>query len=323
MGLAASQDRVAHGLMFHRFRARGNAPAPAGSISAEEFEGILVSCGLENFLTPDEWMWRLAAGKLEPHHRCVTFDDGLRSQLEVALPVLNAYGLKAFWFIYSCVFFGEPVKGEIYSHVIERVGGSDAIVERLRAAAPELFDRMDQPALERYSQAIRAAAPFYSESDVVFRFLRNSPVTRESLDAGMKKVMEDHGCSTASLAAELWMENDDLKALSAAGHHVGLHSYSHPYAMASLSREEQRREYETNLEHIASVCQVRPRAASHPLNSYNSDSLAVLSALNIECAFRANLQSPSEGQAKLELPREDCANLLRPLNHHSQETGSQ
>ena len=57
--------------------------------------------GLRNILPADEWMARATSDRLDENDLCLTFDDALRCQYDVALPVLEKYGLTAFWFVYS------------------------------------------------------------------------------------------------------------------------------------------------------------------------------------------------------------------------------
>ena len=46
----------------------------------------------------------------------MSFDDALKSQYDIAIPILNEYGLDAFFFIYSSVFDENPSLLEIYSY---------------------------------------------------------------------------------------------------------------------------------------------------------------------------------------------------------------
>src|SRR3990167_6501841 len=105
---------VPHGIMFHHFHGEGHYVGQ-GSISGREFEDILQFVGLKRILNPEEWLGRLETGQLKDEDLCLTFDDGLLCQFDVAFPVLEKYGLRAFWFVYSSVFEGKPSsKFEIY-----------------------------------------------------------------------------------------------------------------------------------------------------------------------------------------------------------------
>lgn len=304
----------ARGLMFHRFRADADAPEGQGSLTPGEFEAVLLDAGIENVLSPDEWLERVDAEELQPEHICITFDDGLRSQVEHALPVLRRFDLRAFWFVYSSVFEGRPVKGELYAQALGPVGGADAIIAGLRAGAPrDVLRLLETREFSEYATRMAEAAPFYSRADLEYRFLRNR-ADREPFEAAMDAILTVRGIDLELLAARTWMREEDLALLASSGHHVGLHSYDHPYAMADLPREEQRRQYELNRAHIARVTGREPDSMSHPLNSYNDATLSVLRDLGIRVGFRANAAVPARGSVngnRLELAREDASTLVR------------
>ncbi len=304
----------AHGLMFHRFGAADDALRPQGALTPGEFDRILQFVGIENILSPAEWMSRAAAGALEPRHVCVTFDDGLRSQFDHALPILDRYRLKAFWFVYSCVAQGQPVKSEIYSHVASRFGGfAEFSGQVLRRAPREWLAQLESPAYAAYAAHTRSAAPFYSESDLQYRFLRNRPETRAAFEALVDQLLEERGFRLDTVASELWLADAQLKYLAQHAHAVGLHSYDHPYAIAQLPVQEQRAQYEKNRAHITVATGQPPCSMSHPLNSYNDQTLAILQDLGISCGFRANMQASSAGinPTPLEFARQDAADLRR------------
>jgi peptidoglycan/xylan/chitin deacetylase (PgdA/CDA1 family) len=305
--------------MFHRFRASANATAGQGALSPDELEQILLYVGVENILSPHEWMARLEQDALSPDDLCVTFDDGLRSQADHALPVLERHGLQAFWFVYSCVFDGVPVKGEIYSQVAGQIDDPESLAgEFLDGCPPEMTAQLDSPAFAGYAARMREVAPFYSANDIKFRFLRNQPANKCAFEALMDEIVAGRGFDIEALGRRIWLAASDLAALADAGHAVGLHSYDHPYDMAKRSPEEQRRQYERNHAHIASVTKRAPECMSHPLNAYNEDSLSILSDLGIRCGFRANVLPPSSkgvNPSRLELAREDASNLMSMLSH--------
>lgn len=303
--------------MFHRFHSSHGSSQWQGTLSPEEFENILVFVGIQNILSPQEWMSRLESNRLGKHDLCITFDDGLRCQVEYALPVLERHGLQAFWSIYSCVFESSPVKSEIYSYVAGQIGELQSITaEFLERCPPEMLVQLESDDFARYANRMREVAPFYSANDMKYRFLRNRPSNKESFESLMDEIIREHGFELEEVARQLWLMDSDLRDLTEKGHIVGLHSYDHPYEIARLSREEQQEQYQRNFAHILTVCGKKPISMSHPLNSYNEDSLSVLKELEIRCGFRANMVPPSSkaiNSSYLELAREDSANLLRTL----------
>ena len=133
----------------------------------------------------------------------------------------------------------------------------------------------------------------------------------------MDAIIAEH-VKPAELIRQLWLEDADLKALAAANHSIGLHSYDHPYAMADLTGDQQRAQYTMNQARLTAATGTPPWSMSHPLNSYNEDSLAVLQHLGIRCGFRANLAPPAKAGVNpgpLEWAREESATLLQLVQH--------
>ena len=108
--------RRPHLLMFHHFH-NDIHPVGQGSINAETFKLILNSVGKKyNLLSADIFYNRYISGKLNDYDVCITFDDNLRCQFDIALPVLKEFNLKAFCFIYTSLYTGSFEKLEIYRY---------------------------------------------------------------------------------------------------------------------------------------------------------------------------------------------------------------
>jgi peptidoglycan/xylan/chitin deacetylase (PgdA/CDA1 family) len=310
---------AAHGLMFHRFHGFGERPSGQGSLSERELEAIVAFVGAPNILTPAEWMARLARGELQASDLCLSFDDGLMSQYQVALPVLEKHGLKAFWFIYSAVFEGRLDRNEITNYFAVRHFDSFGayVAEFLGRCRADVRRGLRSPAYRRFAEDLRAKAPFYSEDDLAYRFVRNALLTREEFEAAVDAMIEAKGLSVADLGRRLWLRDQELRELHRAGHEIGLHSYDHPFALARLPTAAQREQYERNRDHIRRVTGAEVRSMSHPLNSYDEGTLALLGGLGIECGFRANMAPPPGkplNPGPLELAREDGTNLRHQGN---------
>ncbi len=95
------------GVMFHHFHLKNNQKLGQGSINKNEFEKIIIYLKKNyEILSPAEWLNKLEKKNLKKKDICITFDDALLSQYNIALKILNKYRLKAFWFVYSSVFNG-------------------------------------------------------------------------------------------------------------------------------------------------------------------------------------------------------------------------
>lgn len=295
--------------MFHHFHG-GRHPRTQGSVSEHDFERILNYIGIARFLSPDTWLAKLQDNTLQESDLCLTFDDGLLCQKEVALPILERYRLKAFWFVYSSVFEGQLENLEIYRFF--RTQYFKTIHDFY-----SLFFKRVGVSLSPYAhevETIRRQFPFYTEKDTQFRLLRDKILGKKNYEEIMDALLQEYDCEKSSLAKDLWMSNEDLKFLSQKDHQIGLHSYSHPTMLSYLSDEEQFEEYDKNYRHLKRVCGSSPVAMSHPCNSYDEATLGILEKLGIQCGFRSNMFARNQGgslhSSVFEFPREDHANIL-------------
>ncbi|MXQ12894.1 polysaccharide deacetylase family protein [Microvirga makkahensis] len=303
-----------YGLMLHHFKDEKH-PDGQGAITSDQFADIIEFMGPKNFLGPQEWIERAIKDRLEPSDRCITLDDALLCQYEVAAPVMESYGLTAFWFVYSSVFLGNIEPLEIYRY-FRSVRYPD--IDDFYTA---FFDQLDA---SEYRAEFRAKTEgfnpatylsgfsFYTDNDRKFRYVRDHVLgpTRyfEIMD---QMIANDAGFSVQEAAKSLWMSDAHLIDLDRKGHVIGLHSFSHPTAMGALSREKQQEEYTRNYHHLSNVIGRPPMTMSHPCNSYNSDTLAVLDNLGVEIGFRANLE-PSNA-SRYEYPRDDHAHVMQKM----------
>ena len=309
---------VPHGIMFHHFHGGRHHPSP-GSISGEELADLIRYVGRDRILEPAEWIKRAEQGQLAPGDLCLTFDDALLCQFEIALPVLQQYDLRAFWFVYSNIFEGHISRFEVYRvfratcfrHVDEfyelffaRVRDGRSSQQAQLACDPSEIARR------------RARFPFYSAADVQFRILRDSVLSQNEYDLIMQGLIEERGQSLEKLADNLWINNEQLTVLNDSGHAIGLHSYSHPMCLGQLSPEEQYDQYERNYRHLSSIAGP-PRAVAYPAGSYNLDTLNLLQNMGIQCGFRSSMAPPEQGRLSgpsiMEMGREDHANLMRQM----------
>ena len=310
--LAKYDHHGAHGVMFHHFHG-GTHIASQGSLSAEGFARMLDFLGGQATLLPaEEWMDKALAGRLGDGEVCLTFDDALKCQYDIAVPVMQRLGLTAFFFVYSSVLDGNVERLELYRHFRH---ACFADIEAFYAA----FD--DALAASRHGAGAAAALTSfkpseylaehacYTASDRRFRFIRDRILGPAAYYDIVDAMMEAAAFDTAAAVRSLWMVPDDVRRLAAAGHVIGLHSYSHPTTLADLPPTEQRREYARNKEQVEAMTGTPVKAMSHPCNSYSPDTLAILSGLGIRLGFRANMARPLAGG--LEHPREDHANVAR------------
>ena len=106
-------QRKPSGIMFHHFHG-GKHKKCQGSISCEELEAIINSIPRQRIVNANEWISKAEGNRFNGDEVCLTFDDSLRCQFDVALPVLEKYKITAFWFLYTSIYEGVEERLEIY-----------------------------------------------------------------------------------------------------------------------------------------------------------------------------------------------------------------
>jgi len=301
----------AHGVMFHHFHGDDH-PVGQGSISGEQLHGIIRSLGRGRILPAHEFLDRAIANRLHSHHVCLTFDDNLMCQYDVAVPVLEEFGITAFWFVYTSVMQGNIERLEVYRHF--RTTQFDTVDDFYAAFFVRLhespFGGVAEKCLAKFDpQLYLAAFPFYSDADRRFRYVRDDVLGPSAYGQVMDEMMRCAGYDVRTAAGSLWMGNPEVRSLHESGHVIGLHSHTHPTRLERLNEDEQRYEYKSNHAHLTSLLGEPPAVVSHPCNSYNQTTLRILRSLGVKVGFRANMAIGFSSE--LELPREDHANLVR------------
>lgn len=299
------------GIMFHHFHGAEH-PVGQGSIDAEQFADLIEFVGRKRILDAAEWQERAVAGSLQRGDLCISFDDGLACQTEVALPVLEAYGIRAFWFIYTSPLDGVVQRLEVYRYF--RDVNFESIDDFYAAFDIQLRNSVFwievQAALADFSpRHYLAEFPFYSDGDRYFRFLRDRVLGPVRYFELMDTMLAETGYDPIELSRRLFINADTIRRLHATGHSIGLHSHTHPTCLESLDPDEQFDEYHINRTRLEEITGQMVRSMSHPCNSYNATTIAVLEKMGMEIGFRSNMQ-PLDRPGRFEYPREDHANLI-------------
>ena len=192
---------MAFAVMFHHFHNEFH-PCGQGSISAERLDEIIGKLKQENnLLSCNEYHEKCLSGELEEMDVCLTFDDGLKSQYEVALPVLESWNLKAFFFIPSKPLFGEIINLEVFRYF------RSVYFDNIDNFYKEFFEVCERYSPKAFKKAIafcssnvyRSGHAFYTENDRLYRYFRDRCVNETKFDELMFFMIEKKGLETKKL----------------------------------------------------------------------------------------------------------------------------
>ena len=303
-----------HAIMFHHFHDDKHPPAQ-GSLSAKDFEKILDWLfDRYNLMGAQDYLKKFEQSELASNDICLSFDDALLCQYDIAVPILNKRKIDAFFFVYSSVFEGKPDDFEIFRYF------RNNCFENIDEFYEEFFNIIDTKYgdfLLQYLQEYKklnylSSFPYYTENDKWFRFLRDEVLGRNRYSEIMTEMITKSKFNSNAVLADLWMSEDNIRDIAENGHTIGLHSFSHPMKMSNLDREKQQQEYQKNYTHLSAIVGDIV-SMSHPCGDYNNDTLKILDQLGIRIGFRDNL-STTIIKGKFEVPRNDHVMILKEMN---------
>jgi peptidoglycan/xylan/chitin deacetylase (PgdA/CDA1 family) len=305
----------AFGIMFHHFHGE-NHPVGQGSISADDLDQMIA--WLRNdyeILNIEEFFQKALAGKLTTKETCLTLDDSLLCQYEIALPVIESHGLTALFNVYSSAFSGEPDPLEVYRYFRSvTYENFDEFFDDFFTMIKERFSSNYVKGMSRFSREreIYDGFPFYTENDKIFRFFRDKILGPSDYNLIMIDLMNQKMFDTSEVPTKVFMTVSQLEQLNRKGHKLGLHSDTHPTQIQSLSKEAQVREYMTNYDFLKNITGTGARIVAHPCGQYSETTLEILQQLEVCVGFRSSLNIPY-AKSLLEIPREDHSNILKNM----------
>ena len=299
-------------IMFHDFM-KDNSVGTQGAVSEENFYKIIDFCNTDKISNP-HIIIENTKKNLEKS-LFLTFDDGLLSQFDIALQILEERNIKGLFFVHS-----KPLIGEYDIHQITRnfkntkhFDTVDEFNSLLIEVLKSTFSDKEKSKIEKDFRESKYLDEynFYSESDRELRYIRDFKVTLEQYQDSILSLMNEKGINIEDLIEQTYMNKKMLKEVAEKGHVIGLHSHSHPTNLARMTEEEQYFELNTNSEILEEIIGYKPKAISYPSNSYNQFTIEVLKKLKVNYGFRANDQINLD---PYELARIDATYIVDKIN---------
>ena len=285
-------NKFYHGIMFHHFHDKKKFPVSQGSISQSQLYKLINKIGRKNFLNPEEFLFKLKQKKLKNTDLCLTFDDGLKSQISIAYPVLDDLKLKAFYFVYTSIFNKNYSMLEPYRYFrhyyFESINDfyknfNDEMIEVFNNKTE--FNSFKINCKKRIIEW-KVKHPRYSHNDIVFRLTRDFFLNKNQYKKIMDTLIKKKKFNHKKIKKDLFLSIEDLKFLEKNGNIIGLHSHTHPTNLASENFEKQRKEYSLNYKKLYNILKKPLVSVSYPNGSYNNETIRILKQMKIKIGFR-------------------------------------
>jgi peptidoglycan/xylan/chitin deacetylase (PgdA/CDA1 family) len=224
-------------LIYHRVAARPDPLFPE-EVDARRFEQHLRLLTRWFRVIPlSEAVRRLRERTLPSRAACITFDDGYADNAEVALPILQRFGVTATFFVASGFLDGGCMWNDAVIEVVRNAPG-----ERLNLSRSG-FGTYDIACLVRRRAVI----------DMLLAALKYLP-PEERLDRVK---------SMARRFTPTMLSSDQLLALHRAGMGIGAHTVSHPI-LTAISNADARAEIANSRARLEEIIQAPVRLFAYP-----------------------------------------------------------
>ena len=311
-----------HGIMFHHFHDGKNYLKSDGSIDRDDFYKIIKFIGKKNILDAKDFYVKLKKNNLKKNHLCLTFDDSLKSQYDIALPVVEDLNIKCFFFIYSSALTKKPDLLEIIRHFRTNFfDNNDHFYKKFLKICINLIDKKKINLFfkknKKEIKKWKVKSPFYSIEDIKFRFIRNKLLSKKNYKKIMLTMFNENNFDYKLECKNLFLSTNNVKKISKLGHIIGLHSHNHPVMIEKESSYIQKNEYKTNKKILEKIINKKTFSMSHPFGSYNKLTLKILNKLNIDIGFkqtsRVDERVKKINNSILEIAREDPSNIIKRI----------
>lgn len=202
-----------------------------------------------NVIDVDQLLAGLAGARLPPNPCLITFDDGYRSNLEIALPILREHGMTAVFFIATS--FVSERRLYWWDRVAHVVGASPRPRLELRYPRPMTVDLADRA-------AARAALVKVIKDERGLDLARYLDELTAAAGVAWSPAIE------RALADELIMTWDDVRAMRDAGMDIESHTRGHR-VLQTLDAAGLRDELDGSRADLARELGTPPRVIAYPV----------------------------------------------------------
>ncbi len=201
----------------------------------------------------DVFFEKFKQNKLKENELCLTFDDGIKCQIDIALPVLEDLKIKSFFYVYTSMFEGKPDNLEVFRYF--RMNYFNNVNEFYMNFYKVLNKDLDNffKINEGVIKNTKIKIPYYSIKDIKFRLIRDKYLKKKDYEVIMHNMMKKKNFEPKKHYSNLFFDKKDLKELDSLGHLIGLHSHNHPTLLENLSYDEQKLEYENCISIISNI----------------------------------------------------------------------
>jgi len=275
-------------LMYHRVLHRPDPLQPGIPDAAQADRQFRALADHFSVLPLPEALALQAEGRLPDRSLCMTFDDGYRDNIDVALPLLREYGLTASVFVASGYLDGGCMFNDTVAEAVRRLPAGPVDLAFAGLGTRPISDNASRRALiGELTQAIKY----------------QSPEDRMVSEAHLHQLVQAAG---QQIPDDLMMRSEQVLEMYRHGIDIGGHTVTHPI-LTSLSAELAHHEIRANREALQSITGRLPTLFAYPNGKPDRDYDRSHARLVAEAGYTAAVSTAvgvsAPGRNAFEIPR--------------------
>ena len=272
-------------LLYHRVLDRSDA-LNAGEPSAAQFnEHMSILSRIFRVLPLDEALSRLSDGTLPSRAMSVTFDDGYRDNVEVALPILRRYGLHATFFISTGMINGGRMMHDSVIETVRRFDSQPVDLEWLGLGRRKVDDISSRQTLINEIIGKIKYLPFEARREAC-----------ERLAAMVSSRLPD----------DLMMNSEQVESLHRGGMRIGAHTHEHPI-LSKVAADEAKAQIIKSRDVLSGILGQPPTMFAYPNGKpgldYGCEHVAMVKDAGFSAAVSVAFGTVSRASDHLQIPR--------------------
>lgn len=256
--------------------------------------------------------------KLPEKALLLTFDDGYADNYNVALPILEEYGVQGSFFIPGKTFTTHQLLDVNKIHYVLASANIYNLVEDLKKEMDYYRGQEFQYAPTEELFAKYAVASRFDIKETVFVKQMLQTVLPEKLRniISSKLFAKYVGVTEEQLAYELYMSKEQIRTMKRHGMFIGIHGYDH-YWLGNLPVEQMENDISLALDALDEFVDRKQWVMNYPYGNYNKDVLAYISKQGACLGLTTEVRlADIDKDNPLELPRLDCNDFPPKSNNY-------
>lgn len=258
---------------FHYIRHHFDAPfASIFGCTPQGFKQALEALALEGtFVSCEEIVAAIENKSSLPEQAIViTFDDGLKEQIDLALPILDQMGIPAIFFV-NTQSVVEPVVQNVHKiHLVRSQLSPQKVTEALHEMYEALFVKYDQDeirlkAIDHYK--------YDQEDAAILKYKMNFILSSDQVEQVINKLFLVHFGSEESVHQNLYMTKPQLISLANRGY---LGSHGHTHVPTGLMQDEKK------IQEVVLSQSILTNLTASPIKAFSFPYGSMESAANME-----------------------------------------